>query len=505
MLVGSGQRLICEIQFHVGPYLELKDASHPAYELCRSLMLVGPLPTNRLAIVHNKKKEAGKGALSIMILSLRYVAGSLALLFAFMYLYYYLLDSLVRREPNITGLPERQLPMWSWCLSTPYFVVAFLLFRDILEKAPCAFKALHVFGTAIIALSGSITIFVADASVKMTYLGMTAIYLVAYGSFVGCVWIAPRCCQKSSSAPVTGNRVSLLYDRHFGLNGDMFIWKVTLLQFSTVLLQATGKLQIMGAAASLEGRSSAGVFWLFLSVMLINAIYPSLFLRAKTVHVQRDAVAIVDAALDLVYSLVVLWSLWVCRAPISGLPSDFLAYTSNFFPVFHIFTVARSIETAKVQRDESFFMKTHQSTLHAPSAGESKAHWGRLPRPVGVGYAVLSYSAIAFILWSRCYGNGTTDRVYPFRPLNMNGCAPCRCSSTGVLKTCDRDMLKIVTPNELYLVGKEITNIELGAFAELNMFFEVELDDNELVEIQSGMVSSSLPWNFLHRATRYER
>ena len=66
-------------------------------------------------------------------------------------------------------------------------------------------------------------------------------------------------------------------------------------------------------------------------------------------------------------------------------------------------------------------------------------------------------------------------------------------------------MLKIVTPNQLYLVGKEITNIDLGAFAELNMFFEVELDDNELVEIQSGMVSSSLPWNFLHRATRYER
>jgi hypothetical protein len=66
-------------------------------------------------------------------------------------------------------------------------------------------------------------------------------------------------------------------------------------------------------------------------------------------------------------------------------------------------------------------------------------------------------------------------------------------------------MLKIVTPNELYLVGKEITNIELGAFAELNMFFEVELDENELVEIQPGMVSSSLSCNFLHRATMCKR
>ena len=32
--------LICEVQLHAGPYLMLKEAAHPAYELCRSLKLL---------------------------------------------------------------------------------------------------------------------------------------------------------------------------------------------------------------------------------------------------------------------------------------------------------------------------------------------------------------------------------------------------------------------------------------------------------------------------------
>ena len=69
----------------------------------------------------------------------------------------------------------------------------------------------------------------------------------------------------------------------------------------------------MARAASMPGAMTAHfafldpllvpLYWLFLSALVYNCLYPSVLLRSQSAHTQRDAAAVCDAGLDATYFL----------------------------------------------------------------------------------------------------------------------------------------------------------------------------------------------------------
>ena len=77
----------------------------------------------------------------------------------------------------------------------------------------------------------------------------------------------------------------LLYEEYFGIEGKLYGFKVAMLQLFTVMLQAFGKLQIMGGLVSFAFHSApkhSGAFercfWTFMGFLCLNSIYPSILL-----------------------------------------------------------------------------------------------------------------------------------------------------------------------------------------------------------------------------------
>ena len=85
------------------------------------------------------------------------------------------------------------------------------------------------------------------------------------------------------------------------------------MQLAAVVLQATTKLRPLGAAVPMEGAGGlayewAGpalkpLYWLLVCALVVNATVPFALLRCEQRGLQRDAVAALDIALDLVYCL----------------------------------------------------------------------------------------------------------------------------------------------------------------------------------------------------------
>ena len=107
----------------------------------------------------------------------------------------------------------------------------------------------------------------------------------------------------------------ILYERHFGIHGRQYDLKVAALQLATVLLQAFGKLHLLGGItifaiqqdswATMALRAS---FWTFWALLLFNSIYPT-----ALPHFSRGA----------------LVSLWICLngcVPRSWICPDLLAH-----------------------------------------------------------------------------------------------------------------------------------------------------------------------------------
>ena len=82
----------------------------------------------------------------------------------------------------------------------------------------------------------------------------------------------------------------LLYETYFGIEGKIYGFKVAMLQIFTVMLQALGKLQILGGIVSFALHSAQkhahafeGCFWAFVGFLVLNSIYPSILLAFPSV------------------------------------------------------------------------------------------------------------------------------------------------------------------------------------------------------------------------------
>ena len=82
-----------------------------------------------------------------------------------------------------------------------------------------------------------------------------------------------------------------------------------MLQLFTVMLQAFGKLQIMGGLVSFAFHSAPkhsdafeGCFWAFVGFLCLNSIYPTILLGLPSVKWVRRGAAMMDAVLDIAYA-----------------------------------------------------------------------------------------------------------------------------------------------------------------------------------------------------------
>ena len=119
------------------------------------------------------------------------------------------------------------------------------------------------------------------------------------------VWIRPRPSKLKLS--------QILYERHFGIQGRQYDLKVAALQALTVLLQALGKLHLLGGITifAVQQNSSAtwalkAIFWTFWLLLLFNSIYPTVLLMFPKMYWCRCGSALLDVCLDLGYLLTYL-------------------------------------------------------------------------------------------------------------------------------------------------------------------------------------------------------
>ena len=181
-----------------------------------------------------------------------------------------------------------------------------------------------------------------------------------------------------------------LYDSTFGVKGSHYAEKVAILQAATVMLQAFGKLHILGsmaAAAMHEKPDSLCAFWLklcfwaFLSCLCLNSLYPSVLLTCPSAFRLRLVAAALDAAFDCAYTFCYLGASLVAMNSLHS--SQYVEGRSSY---------ARSTESKEANIEQSFAFPTtfvaycslYMSLAHVVCVGRAleraAADWSRLPQ-----------------------------------------------------------------------------------------------------------------------------
>ena len=190
----------------------------------------------------------------------------------------------------------------------------------------------------------------------------------------------------------------LLYEEYFGIEGKLYGFKVAMLQLFTVMLQAFGKLQIMGGLVSFAFHSAPKhsdaferCFWTFMGFLCLNSIYPSVLLAFPSVKWVRRAAAMMDAVLDIAYTttyliitLLAIYELQLDEVisgnfgdeasvnfqaeldPAFAFPADFFGFFAVYYSLAHVCTVCRALERSdrlKYKKLQSLPSSSSQSLL----------------------------------------------------------------------------------------------------------------------------------------------
>ena len=220
------------------------------------------------------------------------------------------------------------------------------------------------------------------------------VFSVPYLSLIVVLLSDLRRCRSRISKLKPLKPTQLLYEEYFGIEGKLYGLKVAILQIFTVMLQALGKLQIMGGLVSFALHSAPKnadaferCFWTFVGFMCLNSIYPTILLVFPSVKRVRRGAAIMDALLDMAYTsnyliitLLAIYELQLEQAisgnfgdeasvnfqveldPAFAFPSDFVGFFAVYYSLAHVCTVCRALE----RNDQLTQRKKLQST---PSSG----------------------------------------------------------------------------------------------------------------------------------------
>ena len=204
-----------------------------------------------------------------------------------------------------------------------------------------------------------------------------------------------RRCQSANLKLRPLKPTQLLYEEYFGIEGKLYGFKVAMLQLFTVMLQAFGKLQIMGGLVSFAFHSAPkhsdafeGCFWAFVGFLCLNSIYPSILLAFPSVKRVRRGAAMMDAVLDIAYTstyliitLLAIYELQLDQAirgnfgdeasvnfqaeldPAFAFPSDFFGFFAVYYSLAHVCTVCRALERS----DRLTYWKKLQSLPNSAS------------------------------------------------------------------------------------------------------------------------------------------
>ena len=275
----------------------------------------------------------------------------------------------------------------------------------------------------------------------------------------------------------------VLYESSFGLCGSHYALKVLVLQFGSVLLQAFGKLRLLGALVTLAKHEAPQstepfitVFWAFCVLLAMNSIYPATLLVLPDANWLRAAVALMDVIMDLgfmaCYLLTVLMALVQLQMketvpsyygldfegvstqlqfsnrvpPGFAFPTSFWGYVAVYTSVAHVCCVCRML-----RRSNWANLKFSARARHTGSKG-----WRCL--------GAVAYSGCLLLILSLLL---ISEDTYPGHSGNLR-CFPCHCSVSGESLRLERCLLaEVLRLEQVSLHGRSISDIAPRAFNPL--------------------------------------
>ena len=221
-----------------------------------------------------------------------------------------------------------------------------------------------------------------------------------------------------------------LYEEYFGIEGKLYGLKVAMLQLFTVMLQAFGKLQIMGGLVSFAFHSAPKhlgaferCFWAFVGFLCLNSIYPTILLGLHTVKWVRRGAAMMDAVLDIAYTstyliitLLAIHELQLDQAiqgnfgdeasvnfqaeldPAFAFPSDFFGFFAVYYSLAHVCTVCRALERS----DRLTYWKNLQSLPNSASQSLLSPSRFSCSKRYRICCKALHFCCIGFVLCCLC-------------------------------------------------------------------------------------------------------
>jgi len=351
-VVVAFEGFLCEIQIHSVQHYGLKKYQHPTYTLCRSYGLVGKLETASPATILTHRPKLSMQA-SVTIFVIRALAAIWSFVGVAMYLFYSVpevADGFFENSNSVNtfdvdylgDIEEGWIRRWKQgALAVPYMLVCALLVVDMARASKVQLCIFTVLWAAVVGLFCLMLV-----AFDMSLLAFCQSLLPLLLTWI-VLAVALHRYQQQRVPQV--RRIGLLYAQYFGVNGSLFPLKVILFQAATVTLQTLGKLLLLGEVANMKTQFfdetfGHAVYWLFLTLLGLNATVPALLLQAESVFWQRVAVCYLDIFFDLMYTLV--FGVYLVLTFFYGAiaPTDAISFGSSLLPLLHILSVARAIE-----------------------------------------------------------------------------------------------------------------------------------------------------------------
>jgi hypothetical protein len=276
----------------------------------------------------------------------------------------------------------------------------------------------------------------------------------------------------------------MLYDEFLGPRGVYFEHRLVLQQLTTVALQATQKLPVLGAAVGSVDVTRSPVLdadngvakvahWITVAALVVNALYPAVLLQWARPATQRTASMGLDAALDIVCFSVFSVSMHRVVGAASA-PSNIVACLATFCPAFHAFSVAIGLELSAMQG----------GVLTEAAQAKVLARKKPVRRPVVWAMALLKIGIVSFAMFYLC---GDT---FPVKTNPSDWCDPRECredNKTTLMEVVSCDAVALTLPNEFYFSGRGITTIGGKVFEDpgFDGVTVVDLSDNPISSVHS--------------------
>ena len=223
---------VCELQIELAAMLEVKYDAHKAYELIRSLDLEGDLEATPTRLTD--LADACSPTTHVVLGGLRLVTATFSSLVATLYIAFGLfydddttnfVGVWVYGDANVSGV------FFAAFLAPPFAAVAVVALRDLLRQvatvyveAPCQKRAIQLMLVGLFWLASAMILVpfynnpIARALVQYSVMPMLFVWSPAL------ILYAWATVPTDMNAVMKRSRLGLLYDKYFGLNGQVRAW-----------------------------------------------------------------------------------------------------------------------------------------------------------------------------------------------------------------------------------------------------------------------------------------